>query len=365
MSISFIPKNAKPSRTPGGGWIPKSKLPQQESTPAPKDRFLPTLGPVAEVAKPAGPEVAKLSLDSLTSAQQTAMESLPGPASSALKIVWDVVAREDSKAQILQLLEKGTLAQADQGQTVAQSLAELTASSRGSGIDPESLTRQSVALLADADSEVYQGLNTYTCGAAGLQFEMSQKKPAFLARLIEDVTDQDGRMALGDGEVLQRPGGSEYPDNSGRNSLNRLFQSTLMAYTGAARGAYDPATDTFGGKADDYGLKIIEVARTAELLDGEKKVAIYHGGETSQEVHKIMKASGPSENFQVGLSWNDQDHLVVFKGLKDGQASFFDPQDSTVNSMPIDDFLYKMQVAILPADRVDAEKFPENTIFFP
>jgi hypothetical protein len=367
MSISFIPKHAKSTRTSGGGsWVPKSKLPQQEDAPsAPKDKFLPTLKPVTEVAKPKQPEVAKLSLDSLTSAQQTALEALPGPAANALHRVWDVADRESSRAQILQLLENGTMAQEDQGQTVAQSLAKLTDSRRGSGIDPETLTRQSIALLAEPDKTTHQGINTYTCGAASLQYEMSQKRPALLARFIEDVTDQDASMTFPEGEVFQRPAGSEHDDNSGRTSLNRLLQGTLMAYTGAARGAYDPSTDTFGGKKDEYGLKIIEVAKTAALLDGEKKLVVHHNSDSSKEFHRIMKSSKPDDNFQVGLSWNDQDHLVVFTGLEDGQATFFNAQDTSTDSMPIDDFLFKTQFAILPADRVDTDKLPEDSVFDP
>lgn len=335
----------------------------------PSDKFLPTLKPLPQGERvsptPSTEQVARLSLDSLTSAQQSAMQALPGPAAAALRAVWDVADGESSRAQILKLLESQTMGQANQGQTVAQSLAELSSTPRGSGIDPESLTHQSIALLADPESSTYQGLNTYTCGAASLQYEMSYKNPALLARIIEDVTDQDGTMSLGEGELLQRPPGVEHPDNSGRNSLNRVLQSTLMAYTGRKRGAYDPATDSFGGKEDDQGLKIIEVARTAELLDGEKKIVVHHNSDSSQEFHRIMKSSKPDDNFQVGLSWNKNDHLVVFTGLEDGQATFFNAQDSTTGSMPIDDFLYKTQFAILPADRVDTDKLPEHSVFHP
>ena len=86
MSISFIPKNAKtPRTTRGGGWIPKTEPSRQKEAPPPSDKFVPTLKPLEEVSKPASTEqLAKLSLDSLTSAQQTALEALPAPAATAL-----------------------------------------------------------------------------------------------------------------------------------------------------------------------------------------------------------------------------------------------------------------------------------------
>ena len=367
MSLSFIPKNRKPTNvSSGGSWIPKRESrPQEDKPAAPTDRFLPDLkAPDLQPKVPgeAKTETAPLSLDSLNWAQQAALDKLPPIAANALHHVWDVVGANSARAQLLELLEKETLPKTDQGQTVAESLQKLTTSSRGYGIDPEALTRQSVALLAQPARFTNQGINTYTCGAANLQYELTEN-PARLARFIEDITDQDGAMTLPGGETFVRPEGAEQEDNSGRNSLNRLIQSTLMNYAGSSRGPYNPSTDTFAD--GEHGLKILEVARTAALLDGEPKVVVHHNGGSSKEFHRIMKSSKPDETFQVGVSWNDQDHLLVFTGQKDGQANFFNAQDSTTGSMAMDDFLYKTQFAVFSADKIEGAELPEDSIYRP
>ena len=363
MPITFIPKNRIPSG--GAGWLPKREdSPKQEQPSAPNDSFLPTLKKPDETTKvpEAKAETAALSLNSLTLAQQAALDKLPPVAAGALHHVWDVLGADSARAQLLELLEKETLTQTDEGQSVAESLQKMTATSRGQGIDAESLTRQSVALLAQPTQFTNQGINTYTCGAANLQFEMAEN-PARLARFIEDITDGDGKMTFAHGETFTRPQGAELEDNSGRNSLNRILQSTLMNFAGSERGPYDPSTDTFAD--GEHGLKMLEVARTAALLEGEPKVIVHHNSDSSKEFHRIMKSTQPGETFQVGVSWNDQDHLLVFTGQENGEAHFFNAQDSTTGSMPMEKFLFKTQFAVFGADKIEGADLPEDSVFRP
>ncbi|MFA5508864.1 MAG: hypothetical protein WC423_25790 [Vulcanimicrobiota bacterium] len=368
MTLSFIPKNRKPpGTTPGGSWIPKAKpQPQPESVnhPAPRDGFIPTtLKPVTEAPK-AEPsrEAAQLSLDSLQGARKAALDSLPPAVAEAVRHLWDVVGVDGSREHLLKLLEADTLAQQDQGQSVAESLRKLTDKPRGDGIDGESLTRQSIALLAEPSQFTHQGVNTYTCGAANLQYEMSEK-PALLARFIEDVSDQDRRMEFPGEQVFIRPEKAELEDASGRSSLNRILQSTLMNFAGSQRGPYDPATDTFANGG--HGLKILEVARTAALLDGTPKVVVHHNSDSHQEFQRIMKAAQPGETFQVGVSWNGQDHLLVYTGNHEGQAHYFNAQDAGTGHMPIDDFLFKTQFAVFPRSKIEGVKLPEDSVYYP
>ena len=364
MPITFIPKNRIPSG--GAGWLPKREdNPKNEQPSAPNDSFLPTLKKPEEPTRANGEtraETATLSLSSLNAAQQAALDQLPPVVAGALHHVWDVLGADSARAQLLELLEKNTLTQADQGQTVAESLQKMTAKPRGQGIDAESLTRQSVALLAQPNQFTNQGINTYTCGAANLQFEMAEN-PARLARFIEDITDGDGQMTFAQGETFVRPQGAELEDNSGRNSLNRIVQSTLMNFAGSARGPYDPSTDTFAD--GEHGLKMLEVARTAALLEGEPKVIVHHNSDSSKEFHRIMKSTEPGETFQVGVSWNDQDHLLVFTGQENGDAHFFNAQDSTTGSMPMEKFLFKTQFAVFGADKIEGADLPQDSVFRP
>ena len=365
MNISFMPK-IKPSAPQRNSFLPKKPPASREPKPAPvaKDKFIPrleALEPSAPVAAPVTePSAPRLSLDSLNSAQNAALAALPAPAAAALRNVWNVVdSSADSKQQLLELLEEGTLAASDQEQSVAERLRSLTSRERAPGFDGQSLTMQTIALLAEPDEFTTQG-NRFTCGAANLQCQLAEN-PALLSKAIDELSDPEGSLELSPGILLSRPFGTQADDGSGRNEVNRLLQGSLMKLASAS-GDYDGSIDRFADGST--GLKPLEIAKATSLLKGKEQGVLLHNGDTYKVFHQLVKDTPEGESFQVGASWEGQDHMLLYLGQEEGKAKFFDAQSSDTLELPMADFLFKCQFAILPKERLQGIQVPEDCLYF-
>lgn len=383
MALSFIPKNPVKTKPPSGsGFLPFKPAQPESRSPQPSrpDQFSPS-----EAFVPSSDQVsagqtshhAQLSLDNLNQAQQIALGALPPAAAVALRQVWDAVEDRSSKEKVLTLLSEGTLAAQEDGRTVAESLANLSRTPRADGFDPSILTRQAVNLLAAPESSVYQGLNTYTCGAANMQFQLAEDRPARLSQMIDSLTSPTGTFTLPNGAVLSRPESVEVADKSGRDELNRLLQGTFMAYAG--EGKYDPLSDTFSRPADNdeasrirrslglerstnQGLGIEKIAAASAILEGAPKSLVSHRSETHQEFRRLLTSLPEGQEMQVGVSWNAQDHMLVYLGGDQEKARYFNPQDAATGEMEMGAFLRKVQYGIFPSAMLEGAQLPEGQV---
>lgn len=351
-------KKAAP-KSSGSSFLPphlRSKKPDADSKSAPPpDRFIPSPNPSANPSKATRlPTPVRLSLDSLSSAQASALELLPAAASTSFRELWTIA--DGQQGKLLTLLETGVFAQSKDGVSAAESLRDLTKTERASGLNGEELTHQTIDLLTDSLS--YQG-DRYSCGAASLQVKLSEERPGELAYLIEDLTDHDGRTNFGDEPLTLQPN-SLGDDGSGRNTLDRTLQSAFMAFAGSARGTYNVLTDKFSD--NDKGLKGIEIARLCAAAEGEEMAVLHHNSKTYQTFRPLLKSTPEDRNVLVGVSWNDQDHILTYRGKKDGKAKFFDTQTGAAGEMPLDDFLFKVQFAIFPESKLDGLDLPEEYV---
>jgi hypothetical protein len=307
-------------------------------------------------------KVVSLSLSNLSSAQSVAMAMLPAPAAASLQEVWSVLdGAEDSRAQLLDLLGQGTLGQKDGDLTVAEHLHSLTEKPRASGFSGTVLTKQTIALLAEPEKSVFQGEKRYTCGAANMQHQLSES-PALLARIVDELSDPEGSLEAVPGVELERPIHAEADDGSGRNSINRLLQGALMnVAAGESNGPYDALTDRFAN--GEAALESRQIAQVTADLTGHDQTVVLHDSGTSKEFHRLFKSLPKDQTFQVGAYWEEQDHMLLCLGQEDGQVEFFNPQTSKTDSMPVDDFLFKTQLAIFPAQFLDGFEFPEDAAY--
>lgn len=328
-------------------------------SPAPAQDVV-TLTPIA--ATP--PAIQPLTLTSLSTAQKAAFAALPGPAAAAFQHVLNVVANPSSQQQLAELLEKGALAQTDGEKTTAEHLQALTDKKRASGIDGGQLTRELVSTLAQPDKEtVYQGLDKYTCAATNLERQLAEK-PAALAGLVEGLSNESGRAQLGKFPQLQRAPGSLTEDSSGRNTLNRLVQGAFMSFVGQLHGGYDAAADTYGDGTSP-GVKPLEIALMTACADGANHAVVVHDGGTHAEFEKVVRAAQQGQNFQLGVSWKGQDHMILFKGREGEDAHYFDPQAGTGGTMPLKDLLFKSQMGIFPESLLQGTEFPSDAVYWP
>lgn len=369
--ISFSLKPQTPRATGSNTFFPGPKTsPKKEETAKPSDSFLPggvweretKPQDIAPVKAPVE-KVPSLSLDSLSSAQSAALAALPAAPAAALREVWSVLdGKSGLQNQFLKLLENGTLAKSDGQKTVVEGLQNLSAEERVSGVSGSYVTEQTVAMLAEPEKNIQQGKNS-TCGAAVAQYQMTTN-PTLFVEAVDQLTDREGIFNL-NGATFQRLPGFEVDDRSGRERVNRIIQDAFMqAAGGPAHGTYDALADTFSDGT--RGLKTLEIAKLAANIEGTEQALVLHDGETSKVFRELFFQLPPGRATQIGAYWNQQDHMLVYRGQEDGTASFFNPQTQGMESIPVDKFLFKTQFAVFPADLVRPRvgDLPGDAVYF-
>jgi hypothetical protein len=325
---------SKPKPKPGGGLL--------QAPPT-----LPT-GPVDLVS--VAPVAATAPVVDLSAARSAALALLPGAAGAALQQVWEQLP-DAQRVQLADLVQTRKL----DGEAV-QKLEEFLSEPRAAGLDGRALLTETVASVAEPDAGTYQG-DRFTCGAACVQRQIAGEHPATFIALVEGLSEPVGVGPLPSGLGLQRIDGSEQPDESGRNSLNRLVQGALMGLAGE----YDPRTDRFAADPTP-GLKKHQVAKLTALSEGGDQVVLEHNSRTTGLLREIIEATAPGETFQIGSYWNKQDHMLLFLGHKDGEVTFFNPQEHATSTLPLKDFLWKTQFALLSAAQVQGKDLPGDEV---
>lgn len=370
--ISFNLNQQTPKAQGSNSFFPSpKKAPEKEEAPKPKDSFLP--GGVwnreakpSEIA-PAQPPLEKapsLSLNDLTAAQSVALGALPSAPAAALKEVWDVLGGKSGvQTQFLKLLENGTLAQTDGRRTVVEGLRNLSSEERVSGLSGAYVTEQTISMLAEPEKNIQQGKNS-TCGAAVAQYQMTTN-PALFVEAVDQLTDREGNFTLPNGASFERIPSFAAEDRSEREPLNRILQDAFMQTAGGARhGSYDPVSDTFADGS--RGLKTLDIAKLAANLEGQEQAVVIHDGETSKVFRELFQQLPQGRATHIGSYWEQQDHMLVYRGQNDGVASFFNPQSQGLESIAVDTFLFKTQFAVFPADLVRPRvgELPDDAVHF-
>lgn len=312
-----------------------------------------------EPSKPGEPTP---SLDALNPAQAAALAALPAAPAAALHYVWEQNEdRADLLRKTLKLLEKGTLANAHDGKSTIERIKELGDTPRLGGLSTQYVTERAVSILAEPENNISQGTNA-TCGAAALEYHLTSS-PSRFVQVVDRLTNNEGRIvAFSNG--LKRVSDVTY-DPRGREPVNKILQDALMQAAGGPKhGEYDPNSDRFADGSK--GLQALEVAKQAANIEGEEQAVVLHDSGTSAVFKELFHALPSDRPTHIGSYWNKQDHIVVYRGEKDGVASFFNPQTKGMEMIDVDTFLFKTQFAIFPAEMVKprVDELPKDAVYF-
>jgi len=336
----------------------KSLFQRPEARPIPLDGFQAS-EPLSTFKPPiltAMPKVETLTQTGAQAARAAALAALPAPLAAAYQAILTVVSDSPhGSTQLAQLLEQGKLT----GSTL-ENLQNLTQQPRAAGLDGTTLTRETVAILSAADQAIWQG-DRFTCGAANLERQLAES-PEFFTSLISNLSGPEGKAQLLSGFTLQRPAGALSDDGSGRNSADRLVQSTIMATAGAARGDYDVFRDRFG-EDKDPGLRIGEIAAMTAVVQNQPQVVIKYDSKSAQPAQSLITQLKPGENFQTAMTnWEGKEHMLLFQGANEGVASYFDPADHAQHMIPLQKFLWKTEYLVLPKSLVERVSFAPESV---
>lgn len=362
----FRPSADKASRGLEFPLSPQSS-PKQQPKSKPSSGFFPEgvqLGGGSEgvpSTNPGASSPAPLTLSSLRAAQSAALAALPAGANAAFAYLFQVLdGSRFAKEQLVQLLDKGALAPKKAQPSVLETLRDLTDKPRVGGVDGAELTRETLTALNNPDESVFQG-KSYTCSVANLERQLAGDPLAF-ARVVEGLSSPRGQAILPTGDILQRADGSLKEDGSGRNGTDRLIQGAFMSMANG-KGAYNPETDRFENDAVP-GLKPLEIARVTAAVEGKDQVVVIHDGGTHQEFERLVRTHGTHDSFQLGVSWQGTDHMLLLTRVEGDTAHFFNPATRSGNSMPLRDLLFKTQFALLAGDQVDSQTLPEDAQYW-
>lgn len=315
-------------------------------------------GPAQTSEGPANTSVENaLTLSSLSAAQTAAIAALPPGANAAFVTLWNALeSSRQSKQSLLTLLDRGALSAEGEQPSAVEHLRDLAEKPRASGLDGPELAKQALNILDQPDETVYQG-NRFTCAVANIERQIADQ-PAAFARLVEGLSSREGKATLPSGEMLERAEGSVAEDGSGRNDVDRLVQGALMNLA-SGKGRYIPEQDRFENDPDP-GLKPMEIARVTAAVEGKDQVVVVHDGETHAEFERLVRTHGAHDSFQLGVSWNGADHMLLLQKVEGDVAHFFNPQTQSSDTMPVSQILFKSQMAIFENQQVDPTALPED-----
>lgn len=311
-------------------------------------------GQLGDVQPPA-PALPSLSTSGLATARMAALSTLPPALASSFGALWNVFdAHPGSQAQLARLCERGALQSGDKPALL--SLSEMVETPRAPGWQGEELARQTVQLLDQPDETISQG-SYFTCAASNMQRKLAAA-PATLTQLVEELSEPSGVTRLGARVELARVPGSEQPDDSGRNAVNRLVQNALMQAGRGNRGDYDPARDRFadGGR----GMQMRELASLTARAEGVDHLYVHHETASNREVRALLQGAPEGATFQTAMFWEGQDHMLLFQGCRDGVVTFFNPQSSSQGTMELEPFLRKVQFVLLPESLAAGVELPAS-----
>ncbi|ODT69193.1 hypothetical protein ABS71_09200 [bacterium SCN 62-11] len=257
--------------------------------------------------------------------------------------------------QLQQLAEQGKLS----GNTL-ENLHNLTEQPRAKGLDGAQLTRETLAILSSPDSNIWQS-SRFTCGATNLERQWADQPERF-SQVVENLTGLQASTTLISGYTLQRAQGSTDEDGSGRSSVDRVLQSSIMASAGAARGDYSVETDRFGNDPEG-GLKIAEIAGITAAAQNRSQVVIAYDSKSARAAQELIGKMEPGESFQAAMTnWEGKEHMLLFQGGQDGSARYFDPADRSQHTIPLRDFLWQTQYLVLPEPMAARVSFGPESI---
>ncbi len=202
------------------------------------------------------------------------------------------------------------------------------------GLDAEQLAAEAAVALARPSQAIFQG-DQYTCGATALEYWLAREQPLAFVETARALASPVGEAVLPSGFPIQRDESSLEQDTSGRNGLDRLMQSALMAAARIVEGS-------------GAGLSGLQMAVLTGLVQGQDHALAVADEETAPRLLQTMEQAPDSSRFPVGLDWNGTDHVVLVEDVKAGQVEFFNSQGPALQTMAVAEFQQRLAFALIP-----------------
>lgn len=296
--------------------------------------------PLQQPARPLTPEAWRRALDGDPALKQ-AYERLTPEQRQMLDRLAAAHPNPDGtpNADLLTCLRRGTLSARDrQGRTTLEHLNTLEGQRVQAPLEKGTIFRELVGELAEPGRNAQRTRGT--CVATSIQYIHATEHPADFARVMVGlVKEGDGDVEMapprggGPAPVMRRNASGLPPDNSGRSSIDRIYQSSMMDFCNGVD-TYDnnagpnnvgqsttPEGNTYGGIWDRQG-KLGLSAITGESYDDREQWPLRsdRGARTDFE-SDLRRELQAGRRVMVSMTWssnpNDRDanHELVIVGV--------------------------------------------------
>ncbi|MBN9416356.1 MAG: hypothetical protein J0I12_13010 [Candidatus Eremiobacteraeota bacterium] len=178
-------------------------------------------------------------------------------------------------ANFLKIMGNGRLTNRDrQGQTTLQHLDQLDRQKVPKEVDKPTAYRELVANIAEPGNTNQRGRGT--CAPTSVEYVHVKNQPSDYARVVTGLLSEKGEVRMNNGETMKRNASGLGPDNSGRTSVDRIYQSSMMDYADGDKMTYNNQTDQHvgaDGKNSHQGMYLNEEAKALNAVTGERQTS--------------------------------------------------------------------------------------------
>lgn len=227
----------------------------------------------------------------------------------------------------LKIMGNGRLTNRDrQGQTTLQHLDQLDRQKVPSQVDKPTAYRELVANLAEPG--IISQRDRGTCAPTSVEYQHSKNQPSDYARVVTGLLSEKGEVRMNNGDTLVRNASGLGHDNSGRTSVDRIYQSSMMEYGNGDKLTYNNATDQHikaDGTVSHEGMFSGEKQRSLHAVTGQaQEITGYDNNKTGifgikrftlerDMQHELREGRNPS----VSMVWDtnpgarDRNHALT------------------------------------------------------
>jgi hypothetical protein len=171
----------------------------------------------------------------------------------------------------LSILGNGRLMNKDkQGQTTLQHLDQLDRQKVPAEVDKPTAFRELVGNIAQPGNTNQRARGT--CAPTSVEYLHAKNQPSDYARTVTGLLSEKGDVRMNNGDIMHRNASGLGPDNSGRTSVDRIYQSSMMDYADGDKLTYNNATDQHvdaNGKDHHQGMFSSEKQRALDAITGQ------------------------------------------------------------------------------------------------
>lgn len=178
--------------------------------------------------------------------------------------------------------------------------------------------------------------NRGTCTVTTIEYFHASQQPSDYTRLVKELIGSEGKAHFQSGEVCWTNPTGLGEDNSGRSSVDRIYQSSMMqaAYKGIA--LYNNHNDSFWTRGwtrqfRDSGLFSHQSGYLMEQVLGKPTVVMEYEGNRKRFEADMIRALNLGQTVFVAMAWhpdpNDRDsnHALAVEKIENGKVYLRNP----------------------------------------